>query len=654
MNSIPVFFDSFNRLSYYDESVFDNCVPSYKESKYDPSVQSCADAMARAGCNLGDNLIGRLEKELGKIRNKYHEDIDFMIPSNLGTVPLKTDPPPARVLSQVTRPEPQRTDPPLFEDINHMVNLITRDRVLTDIDVMSKICEEKGDPFFITPTDFTCDYFYPGFMSAPSRSGHYSHNAETLISAINNKLARDKPEKMISIWCEGAKALGRYARAGVKKLVVVYPSGYPNGRHDDLAAEVMEKYDIDIVRYDFTEEELENMSSEDLAKATYTDSSYYFSSVYLPQYGYLKDHFYDYLITGFDYDYSDESVVSLPPVDGTYAQRSQFYFNWITDNYKHKLHNNTSFGFYDLSKSIRVSYSEHGVWLDTLINPAKMGEQDYSIQPIQAKDGSYNPNGMKLLVKVASTDFDVEIIDNPRSVDLSVLGSVPGSIYFPCTTITEVKSSHRGTLYLNGEEHRGFKPGLVYKTMMLSGVYYIVDVGYNRKFYYDRISKIPEKFLFKGSIYPEWKTNYILLLDSYDQVDHYCISRDAMIASLRSSRISIDIDVHEIDGVGWNPDISALVYDPSCSLSLGPFLSVLPKSSRTKDFFEFLDEYRLRRGIVIGDGEIKCLVQGSKLIDKLDSTDVTNLACVIKDLGDDYFSVCEQFLDNNFYSGWII
>lgn len=517
-------------------------------------------------------------------KEKKGEWVELIAPE-FRTVPIPAVDKDDKFVIMKDKPVPVRKDPPVYEDIAFGMTLFTRDKVCADQEAMDWTAKRLGKHrSLLTPNDFPCDYYYPGFLEKPAEGSAVSAKSESAVSAMISVYSESTRKKFVSIWAEGGTAYMRYASAGATHIDVVVPAGYDFSAHVATYNFCLRSFpDVTVkVHQDRPSAyDLQTMSSDDFITRFSLDPDSYFLSTYLPQFSHLKDGFADYCIIGMD---STSSIglprVSLPPLCESKVLSERFLLIWLTEQFPEKLRKGR-FSCFDPGKNIIVSYAEHGVFIDYIFDPTTAGTRDYSTFDLSLfSPRKHVKTKLKVIRKslVGARDstgnfahLGVATVAPSNSIDVTPLRTLSGCGYLPSWETFTVTSTRDGTISFMGVE---FVDLPICRDIVFASTPEgpkIIDVLYGRKNYSQRLASVPVDYVYEAVPYVLWDYAFVVFPSSLMPVTSFWVDRGRLFDMLKTPRKSIVTEEFKVCGIGWNWKLKRLVYDRSAFFSWSPF-----------------------------------------------------------------------------------
>jgi len=521
---------------------------------------------------------------------------------NVCDVPIDLKEQGSKLIFKEDRATPQRRNPPLFEDVRLATSLFERDNILSEIYHAEAVAAQSGKQFcHLTTDDVPCDHYYPNFMQ--ERSQPRGDTREALMTKFADKFeAPQGCEVVTTIWAENSKAFGRYYDAGFKKIIVLFPSDFPQSNYTRFKGYAQEKRPgLEIVCKDVASScELFGMTSDEFIQIYNLDSSSFFLINFLPQFMHLR-----YGFSGFSCIYSDDSVLQnseigiVPDSFLSISALLDYYAIWFHENRPEMVKTGHG-GIVDPIKRVRISYSQHGCFLDHWRSSSDFGEGAFIDQLLATYAGVVSESRLRL---VKSDNIDglldysqvgnLELYESSEAVDLSWVSLPEGTIYFPSVNLIVMKSTLEGTVKHKDVVYGGFPHDRDIYGCEIEGAYYVMDVSFARKDFFARRSFIPERLRLPYSHQQIWDHAYVIFPSSAAKTGDYKTSLVTQREYLGQDSELRFLEVI-IPGLAWNVERKAIVYDENSYMYSGLFDFTYEPGGRRR-YYEFDTQYAVRK-----------------------------------------------------------
>jgi hypothetical protein len=531
-------------------------------------------------------------------------------------VPIQLEDKAPRQIIKQDVPVPVRKAEPMYEDINLLVTLCQRENVLNQLDLMDVAASALGKSRqTLTIKDFPCDYFPQGFLDSPSESG-----VDT-VEFIEKKVIFNLPfslnyDFIVTIWAEDSKAFMRYSKAfECNRIIVVYPSDRDSSKHDKYSGFAKEANpDIKISSYKFKENtsEIGKMDPLEFMSRIGATKNSIFISNYVPySYG-LGRHFRSSLCLFLDHEYVETSVIApIPYVDvNSHSYVSQFYQFWLMDNYPDIVKNGRG-GLFDPVRSQRLSYSQHGAFLDDIVESSLLMFDGSIVDRVDRVMGLNVSVPLKVIYHdrgilddhVHNINFNISdsdlILVSPSNESIQVSkcyiqGSSP--IFSPAIPYVVYESDPYGNVNTDGLNMVGFPPLKELRVVVIDSVPFVLDIKYAIKPFYDRRELIPFEYRLPLSSWPAWRKSYVTWSNTAVQFGTFFVDVEEDVSISQSVR-SGEFEQYTIMGIAWVPKLARMCFNGDSYLYMSKLnfaADYLPPPTRHA---EFSDQYGVRKSL---------------------------------------------------------
>jgi hypothetical protein len=354
------------------------------------------------------------------------------------------------------------------------------------------------------------------------------------------------------------------------------------------------------------------MSAEDFKNRYDLTGLETFVANYLPQFAHLKDAFAYFCIVCLDNDsVRGLPIKSFPPFSGTRTAHCQFLLNWIHANSPSDIKRG-SYGIYDPTLGARISYREHSVYIDKLLDYSTIGNRaSCMLVRLSVYSGNASNNNLKVLLPAS---LNPPVITEPivGSTDISKIKGLTDVLYLPAIHLEKVQVDAHGTFQVGEDTYSGFRPFCPVKYAFIGNSLKVFDIGYKRKTFFERQRFIPSQYQVIPSSTIEWEHAYVVFPSSFCQIDTFAVSRFEYYQRLKVPKKKFSIQEKRIRGIGWNETIGAMVYDSRSSLLL---TTRAFKYHRPTGFYnsnyEFQNQSELKQRYFKSDGEWYAVIDSS-------------------------------------------
>jgi len=537
---------------------------------------------------------------------------DLMPPLRVEEMEIECKEEEPRWIRKVEKPIPTRKEVVLYEDISFLQNLMDRERWIDQIIEAEFVATEKGKDFMtLDIDDVPCNYYSPTFMK--NRSAPRGDSREYALKNVITQVPAPKKKVGVTVWAEGSKAMSRYSKAfGLDKLIVLYPEDLPSDKHESHVkyaatnAPGLEIEKIDTISLS----KLAKISSQEFVEMYSLPKNSLFIINYLPQCMHLRHEFAYFVCIYLDREVIERSeVASLPPVQGDASYRLNHYQRWFHDK-RPEIVSNGHGGIYDPLRKVRISYSQHGVFEDYIVNSNDMIGSDFVTRYISSMVEEDVDTKVKIAYsledKYPATDDEEDEINS--DIDYSNIlwqggNEIPDLsqfnlpyedvLYIPFLKTIEIETTSTGCLLWQGIKYGGFPRSRILTIAQDINYLVVVDIAYSRKDYFARRSRIPEKHRVPYNKNHIYACSYVVFFNTYSPVVSFKSTPLAYSPSGSRRGGSPDLKQYLLEGVGWNHTLGRLVLDEKSLIYGGP-ISFDYSSIKDKRFYEFDIQNRAR------------------------------------------------------------
>lgn len=568
-------------------------------------------------------------------------------PTNIVEIPIVHKVSYPKIIMKKDRPENVRKDVPLYEDIRYASQLFTRDNFLDDLSRAKDVAEFHGiDIQGLTIDEYPCDYYYDNFMTGPSKYG--MDPSEISVKKAITRLGEErKSNKLTTIWAENSKALVRYALAGFTHITVLYPDGYTKMHHERIKKYALEQCPgVEIVAKDICSEvELVQLTSEQFVEQYNLDKESTLMIHYLPQFMHLRYVFKDFSCMYLDEDVQLAShLMEIPVFDGSMAAMLNYYNCWFVENLMKGVIKGHC-GIYDSIRRIRVSFSQHGAFLDHIRNVSDFGLADFVVQDLNTYVGLASALKLKICTKFfPDVDIEDELnetgdweIFKSSAIDVSWLDLPQTVVYLPSVEFDVCETDPFGNLIFGNTVFPGFPPERRCHVVLNRNELCVLDIVYGRKDYYTRRKLIPPEFRVEASSIQMWEHAYIVFPFSSSPVTTFRVDSNIRLDILFNEKVFKSFNEWVFPGVAFNDELGKFVWDVNSYMYMGPFSFEHYVSGRER-YYEFETQLSVRKALRFGSGDIFIEVPRSLSEDFITSENMQFLLTEV--LPDNYRDIC--------------
>ena len=527
-------------------------------------------------------------------------------PTNIQEIPIVHEESFPRIIMRKDRPDNVRQNVPLYEDVRYCSTLFGREVFLEDLQAAHDAADFHAIPFQSLTTDiYPCDYYYDNFMRGPSQ-----YNVDPIEASAKKAIRllgeERKTTTLTTIWAENSKALVRYAKAGFNRIHVLYPSDFTKSHHAKIAKYALDACPgVEIFVVDVcSSKELLTMSSADLISRYKLDVNSTFMCHYLPQFLHLRYGFVDFSCMYLDESVKESSVeMEIPVFKVTMATILNYYNCWFAENMRKGVLSGHC-GVYDPIRRIRLSFSQHGAFVDHIRNPSDFGASDFVINDVASFTGILSKTKLNICRKffvekeIKSDDIskDSFTLVKTKSVDISWLDLPAGVLYFPSVDYFVVKTNNMGELLYNGVSYAGFPVDRDCYVVRDFPVLMVLDLAYVRKDFFARRRLIPPEYCVPFSRVQYWDLAYAVFPFSAGSVIQFSVDYDLRFELLSSNKELRRYSEWIIPGVAINKELNQFVWDSEMYTWIGPISFDFGDNPR-KRYYEFKEQVAVRKAL---------------------------------------------------------